>query len=72
MTDRSKVAELMVQTHPSGKWTLTEKVPSGLAVQIDQPGLIANPDRGDFYRAVAHHMAALSMRGVTFQFTDMD
>lgn len=70
MTDGTRPIELKVETHPSGRWTLTGRQGGMIFEQLDGE-LLANEDPVAFYRAVARHLGTLGAAGVTFSFQDM-
>ena len=61
--------ELMVQTHPSGRWTLVGKQGPGQFEQLEGE-LCGNADPTNFYRAVATFMGKLGAAGTHFVYHD--
>ena len=59
----SKGIEIQVDSHPSGRLTLKEKV-SGTQGWMDVDGLIGNLDHEDFYRKVARRLAEHAAAGI--------
>jgi hypothetical protein len=71
MTAADHPIELKVETHPSGRWTLSARQGPGMFQQLEGE-LCANDDPVALYRAVAARMAVFGRSGVRFTFQDMD
>ncbi len=62
---------LSVSFHPSGRWTLSEKLPDQI-VPTDLKGpLFANSNKGDFYRAVDKEIEKRRESGQDVHFVDV-
>ena len=56
--------ELTVRYHPSGRYTLMQKVGR------DTTDVCISDDKGDFYQMVSHKLCELANQGIAFSFTD--
>jgi hypothetical protein len=71
MSDEKELIELMVQTHPSGRWTLAGRQGPGIFEELHGE-LRGNDDALAFYRAVAVYLGKLGAAGARFTYRDMD
>ncbi|MFL9936449.1 hypothetical protein P0D88_47430 [Paraburkholderia sp. RL18-103-BIB-C] len=65
------VLHLQVDWHETGRFTLKEGRPGRWSDCLDTMALVANDDKGEFYRAVAIRLARLATQGVPFVFNDV-
>lgn len=65
-----KMVELIVNKHPSGRYTLTEKTEANKLPQDCAGDLFGNDNAGSFYRAVAKKLYELSRSGCSVVYTD--
>ena len=66
------VTELRLVQHPGGNLSLEEKPKGGHGWrQINQGGLVGNPDEAAFYKSVVNYLVALSTQGQSAKISDL-